>query len=759
MSKYEVSNQDLFKSYLDKALAKKVDSKRRTAYDSRGLDSKKNYSSFWMDNQWDASDKFSGLGSTKSAGSNDLIKSIKLSNYRRAITNFVKILTKREIPVKFHGTDSYTDNNSITISSDIKDNNFDVTVGLALHEASHCVLTNFDLLKDFYNNPHVVRICGKHVGFYRAIEISDMIKQMLNFVEDRRIDNYVFTTSPGYKAYYHKLYDHYWNSAEIANLFVSNQHNTPELDNYWFHIINMMNPLYNAQALPGLQEITDLVDLKNISRLDSTESALEIAANIVDIVLTNVEANPPQQQDQDGEGSEDLGDNEGEQDTNGQSPMGGDSGDNTQGDAPGMQAEGEGEESSDSMRDLEAKESNKLNEALNRQREFLAGNTGKKVASKALEQRLRQVQNAQMEVQAVGGDDEGVKSQSCLMVDLTGNEIHQIVAESQRLSELQDKDNLTTAEREEKDALRYGSTSINARYGAILDFLQFSSYRGLNTTYYAEPIQQGLEMGALLGKKLQLHNESRVRVDNRLRSGKIDNRRLAHAGYGIENVFHQITVDSYKNANLHISLDGSGSMGGNKWTNTIKMTLAIAKAASYTQGINIQVSIRVTTYKDVAANLFIYDSRKNKINHLVTVLQAFSPNSMTPEGLCFEAMCKQNLLVSGTAGLDSYFLNISDGAPGTNNYGGRGAQMHTRKWVQKMRSQYEMQILSFWIENPQYYGGGSDFTLESLQNAFNSSNAGQMFRNMYGRDASVVDPSSAVGIARELNKKFMSSKA
>jgi hypothetical protein len=273
---------------------------------------------------------------------------------------------------------------------------------------------------------------------------------------------------------------------------------------------------------------------------------------------------------------------------------------------------------------------------------------------------------------------------------------------------------------------------------------------------YADAIHKGLEIGGLLGKRLQLHNEARERVDNRLRNGKIDNRRLAHAGYGIDSIFSQIHVDKYKRANLHISLDGSGSMGGDKWASTLQMTVAIAKAAAYTQGINIQVSLRVTKGNgrgDAPVVLSIYDSRKNKLNHLTTALKRFSPSSMTPEGLCFEAMIKKNQLVSGTSEMDSYFLNISDGAPGMSGYGGMTAINQTARQITKMRNELDIKVISFYIEN---YGGSNDKdAYTTMLNRFTASSTGAAFRTMYGKDASVVDPNSAIGIAKELNKKFL----
>ena len=65
---------------------------------------------------------------------------------------------------------------------------------------------------------------------------------MLNYVEDRRIDYYVFTTSPGYKGYYHKMYDKYFHSNAITKALRDNTFgNENTLDNYMNRIINFTN--------------------------------------------------------------------------------------------------------------------------------------------------------------------------------------------------------------------------------------------------------------------------------------------------------------------------------------------------------------------------------------------------------------------------------------------------------------------------------------------------------------------------------------
>lgn len=706
-------------------------SKKKKSHDSRGLNAKKNYSSFWMDDEWDNRSKFSGLTGGERAGSN-LVKVIKLSNYRRAITNFVKIVTKQDIPVLFAGLESFTNGKAIFLSTDIKDNNFDVTVGLALHESSHIILTDFSILPVIMERKHegVEAFIEKHEKHIYAETAIDLIKSLLNWVEDRRIDNYIFSTSPGYKAYYHKLYDHYWNDKAILKGMVSNRMRDVQNTDHWmFHIINMINPMFNKYAMPGLDRIVDIVDLKNIARLKSTAESLEIALQIADIILTEGakdDATRAQEKKQKAAGDE------GEDDTNG-SDEGGENDDEETNEAP--------------SEDVSNAEQQAAEKAYQQQRKFLNGKISKKQATKKLQKQLESISKQSIEVQTVGGT-EGVSTRSMLLYDFTNaamvGKFNALSEEYRQVSELlkmpySDEKRKETSQR--KDELFNELSKMGSEMG--LEILGSLGYRVRKD--YETAVAKGLEMGALLGKKLQLHNEARERVDNRLHSGKIDAKRLAHAGYGIENVFKQISIDRYKNANLHITLDASGSMNGSKWEATLQMTVAICKAASYTQGINVQVSVRVTG-DDTPVTCYIYDSRKNKLNHLVNLIKYILPGGMTPEGLCFEGMYKKDLFVPGNSEMDSYILNISDGEPGCYNYHGTLAVNHTRHWVNKISNEHNIQMLSFFISVGDY---------AQLVEQFNQGSSGRWFRHMYGKDAAVVDPASALGIAKKLNKKFM----
>ena len=114
------------------------------------LNKKNNYSSFWLDNGWDNNSSIFDEDLPVKKG----VDLVALASYRRAISNFVSIVTgKTDIKVTFETSgDSYTNGKEVTISSKLDDKLFDSTVGLALHEGSHIKLSDFDFLKQIHNN-------------------------------------------------------------------------------------------------------------------------------------------------------------------------------------------------------------------------------------------------------------------------------------------------------------------------------------------------------------------------------------------------------------------------------------------------------------------------------------------------------------------------------------------------------------------------------------------------------------------------------
>jgi len=690
-----------------------------------------NYAGFWLD-RGAASVSLDGRSSASS-----VVKAIKLRNYQRAIGNFVKILSQKDVPVYFKGTESYTDFNHVTIAGNINEKNFDVTAGLALHEASHLKHTQKEVLVNFMEN-------------YKGDDQRE-IKDMLNWIEDRRIDTIVFKNCPGYKGYYHKMYDHYFRNNDIAKMLKSPKYCTPTMENFFAHIINMMNPAFDSRRIVGLTEITKLIDVNNISRLKDTEDALKLAKKVIAKIreiMAEEEVKQIQQQQQSGAGENDE-DQEDQETQSGPGPDSSDEeeeeeteGEGSEGDeeAPGAEGGEDDEEGNEGpeMRDLTPSEEAKVEKALEEAKQQVNQTVKKKQIVKSVAKKIVQLQDSEIDFAAVG---DGRQKKDCLIYRLD-KEVHKLAAVTKAndyLAELRDKDEFKSyysdgkKTQEQADAEKVcknydGPAGLNSLgYGSRLGQRRFEKF-----------VNEGLQLGAMLGRKLLTRRESRSLETNRLRSGRIDNKRLAHAGYGIENIFSQIHIEKYKKANIHLTIDASGSMGGDRWTNSIKMAAAIGKAVSMIDGLELQVSMRETDDNDTPVISIIYDSRTNRLAHLTNLLNVYDCNSMTPEGLCLEAMLKKNLLMPSNEDCDSYLINICDGSPGCGNYGGRNALMHTKRQVKRINNELGIQHVGFFFGDPDRYGFAQ-------------------FKEMYGvkQSKALADASNATAIATHMNKELM----
>ena len=195
-------------------------------------------------------------------------------------------------------------------------------------------------------------------------------------------------------------------------------------------------------------------------------------------------------------------------------------------------------------------------------------------------------------------------------------------------------------------------------------FRSGSSYYGGRTS---DSIINGKKLGTMLGKKLQVRSESRTLKNSRLDSGRIDKRLIAELGFGNSKVFQTTFVENYNDAVMHISIDASGSMSGEKWKNTMTAVVAICKAASMISGLDVVVSFRTTHYSGSGYGnsqpmvAIGYDSRVDKFRKIELLWGNLYPGGTTPEGLCYEAI--MNDFVPSTSNRDSYFLNFSDGMP------------------------------------------------------------------------------------------------
>ena len=107
------------------------------------------HSSYWL-KDWEDDDILLDSMTEVQRKSHDVYR---LAAAKRAISNFVNIVTNKQIPVKFNTRgQSYTDGETVVIGADVVEpKDFDIAVGLALHEGSHIKLSDFNLLQAIYS--------------------------------------------------------------------------------------------------------------------------------------------------------------------------------------------------------------------------------------------------------------------------------------------------------------------------------------------------------------------------------------------------------------------------------------------------------------------------------------------------------------------------------------------------------------------------------------------------------------------------------
>ena len=674
----------------------------REKYSAKSMSSKNNYSSFWLDNGWDNNSSIFDDEPVKKG-----VDLVALASYRRAISNFVSIVTgESDIKVTFKTNgDSYTDGKSVVISSKLDDKLFDSTVGLALHEGSHIKLSNFDFLKNLENEIPTEYYKRAEVFGWSNYDVMSKVKDLLNYVEDRRIDYFVFTNSPGYKGYYHSLYDKYFHAKVIDKALTSEEYTSLDYDSYIFRIINLTNKNSDLSALPGLVDIRKVI-FSNVKNLQSTEEAFSIALKVFDIILNNIDVNIENPSDgQDGDENSENGEN-----VEGGEGSAGNGGDES---SESMESDSASSDSSGNSSDkpqLTDNQKRQLQNAINKQKKFMDGEIAKKALSKKDKASMDAVESAGMSyVDVAGGVTDGWSGKKTPTKVLMVKKFNKALAESDTIS--------------------------------MIENPNYKWYSEDNK----EAINKGLVMGTILGKKLQVRGESRETKWTRLDNGRIDKRLIAELGFGNERVFNTTFIESYSDAFLHISVDASGSMGGDKWRNTQIAVTAIAKACSMINNVDLVISYRSTQSTDNRRGksyplmLIAYDSRVDKIGKVKNLFHLLRPSGTTPEGLCFEAVMKE--IEMGSNDKDSYFLNFSDGMPMFGNddidYHYDTAINHTKKMVDSIRNR-GVKVLSYFI--------GDSYDRERSTSTFTK---------MYGSDAEFVDVTSVLPIAKTMNKKFL----
>jgi hypothetical protein len=681
----------------------------------------KQNSTFWDTNSNDVDvDEFLGLDTNVSKGK-DLVA---LAGYKRAISNFVNIVTEDNIPVVFNSNDqSYTDGKKVVIGANIDDKKFDVAVGLALHEGSHIKLSDFDLLRHLeYSIPQEIYDLGEKLNVDKYTIIST-VKSILNYVEDRRIDSFIFRTSPGYKNYYHAMYDKYFYSKNVDKGLLSSEYRTEEIDSYMFRIINLHNKNRQLTALKGLKQIYESIDLGRIQRglCQDTNECFNIACEVMSIILQNIDPIKVQDdsQSQDSDSDSQNGDSqEGTGSGEGNTISDEELQDMLDSDSVAPSENLSNDDGSDSV-ELSDRQKKMLENHFKKQEKFLDGDVQKTKLNKKESRDIQSIEESGATYENVGNGIEKdswsgtiSKGTKCLVV----RKLTQSLIDSGQFN---------------------CASSYNQRYYSDDDYYGNKRYNF---------VEEGLRLGSMLGRKLQVRGEESQLKFSRQDSGKIDKRLIAELGFGNSNVFSHTLTERFNKAYLHLSVDASGSMSGKKWNKAMISAVAMIKACDMAGNIDVVMTIRTTHAKrndqGVPMIMVCYDSRVDKLQKVKSLFGALNVSGTTPEGLCFEAIEKD--LIPGNSNQDSYFINYSDGQPyyGNNEiqYSGERAESHTKKMCDGMRAK-GISVLSYFISD--YDLSDDDYDVKA-------------FKRMYGKDAEFITPTNMMAVAKTMNKKFLS---
>lgn len=627
-----------------------------------------------------------------------------LAQYKKAISNFVNIVTGRgDISVKFHGRDSYTDGKTVTIGSNLSERTFDPVVGLALHEGSHILLTDFDRL---WNRIEVL-MRQEGVSRYKV----NQIKTLINIIEDRRIDYHIFSTSPGYRDYYHAMYNKYFNAKIIDKaLKLGEKCNSSDYEDYIFHICNFTNPNRNLDSLPGLRKIWEMIDIANINRLKNIDEVVDLAIEVDNVIQTyvdqaiNEDSQSGSDEDHLGVGTQNLFDGESQS-----------SDDESQASDGGSESSGGGSQTSGSDSQLSPSQQQLLDRAVQKQKDFLFGDTKKTRASRKLINEIETISAAdvrEVETGSVSGD----LAKDWDVPKVWDSEISDYVCKSVGTKTIV----IPTL----------NESIINT------DLFNSSFGYGFSNPHVEDAIARGLSIGTRLGRKLQVRNDERSTINNRQRKGRLDKRMIASLGFDNESVFNTKFVEKYSDAFIHLSIDASGSMSGIPFQNCVQTATAIAKAATVIKNMTVVISFRSTRDgQNVPVVLIGYDSRKDKISKISKLFSRIRPVGLTPEGLCFEAI--QDHILGSNDNRKSYFINLSDGEPNCWSksgfiYSGNWAAKHTQREIAKMRDR-GVKIMSYFVSGYNY-------------------GVPELFKIMYGKDVESINVEQINELSKTLNK-------
>ena len=231
---------------------------------------------------------------------------------------------------------SYTNGKQIVISSNIEDitpkKKLDVMIGLALHEISHCLYTEFSALKNK----------------------NDIQKALINIIEDELIETQLGMTYPGYANFFKAVKYHMFDKLGHENLLKKANSELEQIMTLFLYIVRY--PKYVCEVDKKIMKTYEELFTKIKNILDShgclsenivgkvTGNSVGAASDIYELLKKYIDENQDNQSGENGEGDE--------------SPEGDES------------SEGEGSEGDESSEGKSSEKSSKSKSFADQEREF-----------------------------------------------------------------------------------------------------------------------------------------------------------------------------------------------------------------------------------------------------------------------------------------------------------------------------------------------------------------------------------------------------
>ena len=217
------------------------------------------------------------------------------------MTSELQKLVKRfaltaSIKASHKSSGSYTNGKQIVISSNIEDitpkKKLDVMIGLALHEISHCLYTEFSALKNK----------------------NDIQKSLINIIEDELIETQLGMTYPGYANFFKAVKYHMFDKLGHENLLKKANSELEQIMTLFLYIVRY--PKYVCEVDKKIMKTYEELFTKIKNILDShgclsenivgkvTGNSVGAASDIYELLKKYIDENQDNQSGENGEGDE-----------------------------------------------------------------------------------------------------------------------------------------------------------------------------------------------------------------------------------------------------------------------------------------------------------------------------------------------------------------------------------------------------------------------------------------------------------------------